>query len=53
MKEIGDCDVIAGENVAKQHRLLVCRVTFGDQEAEDGEGSAKVQMVKIEEGRLL
>ena len=26
MKEIGDCKVIAGDNVAKQHRLLVCRM---------------------------
>ena len=25
LKEIGDCKVIAGDNVAKQHRLLVCR----------------------------
>ena len=28
LKEIGDCKVIAGENVAKQHRLLVCRMTL-------------------------
>ena len=27
-KEIGDCKVIAGENVAEQHRLLVCRMTL-------------------------
>ena len=23
-----DCKVIAGDNVAKQHRLLVCRMTL-------------------------
>ena len=28
MKEIGDGKVIAGDNVAKQHRLLVCRMTL-------------------------
>ena len=28
LKEIGDYKVIAGDNVAKQHRLLVCRITL-------------------------
>ena len=28
LKEIGDCKVIAGDNVVKQHRLLVCRMTL-------------------------
>ena len=28
LKEIGDCKLIAGDNVAKQHRLLVCRMTL-------------------------
>ena len=28
LKEIGDCKMIAGDNVAKQHRLLVCRMTL-------------------------
>ena len=28
LTEIGDCKVIAGDNVAKQHRLLVCRMTW-------------------------
>ena len=28
LKEIGDCKVIAGDNVAKQHRLLVCMMTL-------------------------
>ena len=28
LKEIGDCKVIAGDNVAKQHRLLVCRMIW-------------------------
>ena len=28
LKEIGDCKVIAGDNVAKQHRLLLCRMTL-------------------------
>ena len=28
LKEIGDCKEIAGDNVAKQHRLLVCMITL-------------------------
>ena len=28
LNDIGDCKVIAGDNVAKQHRLLVCRMTL-------------------------
>ena len=28
LKEMGDCKVIAGDYVAKQHRLLVCRMTL-------------------------
>ena len=28
LKEVGDCKVVAGDNVAKQHRLLVCRMTL-------------------------
>ena len=28
MKEIGDCKVIAADNVAKQHRLLMSRMTL-------------------------
>ena len=28
LKRIGDCKVIAGNNVAKQHRLLECRMTL-------------------------
>ena len=28
LKEIGDCKVIAGDNVAKQRRQLVCRMTL-------------------------
>ena len=28
LKEIEDCKVIAGDNVAKQLRLLVCRMTL-------------------------
>ena len=53
LKEIGDCKVIAGDNVAKQYRMLVCSMTFGDQEAEDSKGRAKYKMVEIEEGRRL
>ena len=28
LKEVSDCKVVAGESVAKQHRLLVCRMTI-------------------------
>ena len=53
LKEIGDYKVIAGDNVAKQYRMLVCSMTSGDQEAEDSKGRAKYKMVEIEEGRRL
>ena len=44
LKEIGDCKVIAGDNVAKQHRLLVCRMTFraGAQDVYSCEKGQKV-----------
>ena len=50
LKEIGDCKVIAGDNVAKQHRV---QDDFGDQEAEYIEGRVNDQMVEIEEGSML
>ena len=53
MKEIGNCKVIVGDNVAKQYRMLVCSMTFGDQEAEYSKGRAKYKMVEIEEERRL
>eukprot|EP00064_Thunnus_orientalis_P016389 superscaffoldBa00003239_g16454 len=28
LKEIGDCKVVAEENVARQHRIVVCRMTL-------------------------
>eukprot|EP00064_Thunnus_orientalis_P021775 superscaffoldBa00006835_g21943 len=28
LKEIGDCKVVAGENVARQHWMVVCRMTL-------------------------
>ena len=28
LKDIGDCKVIERENVAKQHRMLMCRMTM-------------------------
>ena len=28
LKEIRDCKVVVGESVAKQHRMVVCRVTL-------------------------
>ena len=28
LKEVSDCKVVAGESVAKQHRLLMCRMTI-------------------------
>ena len=43
--------MVAGDNVAKQHRLL--QDDFGDQEAKHINGRAKDKMVEIEEERLL
>ena len=28
LKEIGDCKVVAGESVARQHRMVVCKMTL-------------------------
>ena len=28
LKEIGDCKVVAGDNVARWHRMVVCRMTL-------------------------
>ena len=28
LKEISDCKVVVGESVAKQHRMVVCRMTM-------------------------
>ena len=53
LKELGDCKVISGDNVDKQYRMMVCIITFGDQEAEDSKGRAIYKMVEIEEGRRL
>ncbi|KAK3517402.1 hypothetical protein QTP70_008930 [Hemibagrus guttatus] len=30
LKEINDCKVVVGENVARQHRMVVCRMTLMD-----------------------
>ena len=39
--------MIAGDNVAEQHRLLVCRMTLETKKRK----TAKAQMVEIEERR--
>ncbi|KAF7707183.1 hypothetical protein HF521_018401, partial [Silurus meridionalis] len=28
LKEIGDCKVLAGDSIAKQHRMVVCRIAL-------------------------
>ena len=31
LKEIGDCKVVAGDAVARQHRMVVCKMTLYDR----------------------
>ena len=38
LKEISDCKVVMGENVAKQHQMVVCRITMEAKKKEASEG---------------
>ncbi|KAI5098241.1 hypothetical protein C0J45_11968 [Silurus meridionalis] len=39
LKEIGDCQVLAGYSVAKQHQMVVCRMVGGKEEEKEDEES--------------
>ena len=47
LKEIGDCKVIAGDNVAKQHRLLVCRMTLDTRKRRITKAEPRIKRWKL------
>ena len=47
LKEIGDCKVIAGDNVAKQHRLLVCRMTLETRKRRITKAEPRISLWKL------
>ena len=47
LKEIGDCKVIAGDNVAKQHRLLVCRMTLETRKRRTTKAEPRIKLWKL------
>ena len=49
LKEIGDCKVIARENVAKQHRVVVCRICLETNKRKSVRTEPKVRWWKLEE----
>lgn len=53
MKEIGDCKVMRGEDVARHYCVVSKQDDCGGEEEEVSEGGAQNQMVEAEKGRLL
>ena len=49
LKEVGDCKVIPGEGVAKQHRLLVVRMTFQVKAENRTRTKPKIKWCKLKE----
>ena len=47
LKEIGDCNVIAGDNVAKLHRLLVCRITLEIKKRKITKAEPRIKWLKL------
>ena len=47
LKEIGDCQVIAGDTVAKQHRLLVCRMTLDTRKRRITKAEPRIKWWKL------
>ena len=50
LTEIGDCKVIAGDNVAKQHRLLVCRMTLETKKRKIVKAEPNIKWWKLKKG---
>ena len=47
LKEIEDYKVIAGDNVAKQHRLLVCRITMQTRKRKIAKAEPRITWWKL------
>ena len=48
LKEMCDCQVMVNECVAKQHRMVVCRMSLMKKKEKDRESKAKDKMVETE-----
>ncbi|KAF7699676.1 hypothetical protein HF521_002634 [Silurus meridionalis] len=52
LKEIGDCKVLAGDSVARQHRMVVCRMSMllvcvsilGNKASSDSDSDSESQL---------
>ncbi|KAK3520628.1 hypothetical protein QTP70_029397 [Hemibagrus guttatus] len=55
LKEISDCKVVVGESVARQHRMVVCRMTLMVCKTKRSkiEIEKKTQVVEAEKGGML
>ena len=53
LKEVGDCNVIAGENVAKQRPVVVCRMCLEAKKRKSVRAEPKIRWWKLKEERVL
>ncbi|KAK3526868.1 hypothetical protein QTP86_000728 [Hemibagrus guttatus] len=53
LKEISDCKVVVGEIVARQHRMVVCRMTLIVCKKKRSEVRGENQVVEAEKGGML
>ena len=49
LKEIGDCKVVAGECVARQRRMVVCRMTFEEKKQRRVREESRIRWWKLRE----
>ena len=47
LKEIGDGKVVAGDSIAKQHRLLVCRMTLEPKKRKKAKAEPRLKWWKL------
>ncbi|KAG7488682.1 hypothetical protein MATL_G00037740 [Megalops atlanticus] len=50
LKEIGDCKVVTGENAAKQHWMVVCRMTLEIKKRKRGKAEPRIKWWKLKKG---
>ena len=51
LKEIGDCKVVAGDDVARQHRMVVCKMTLYDRRRKNAKIQPRTRWWKIKNVR--
>ena len=49
LKEIGDCKVVAGECVARQHRMVVCKMTLEEKKRRRVREEPRIRWWKLRE----